>query len=120
MKKKKGFTLIELLVVIAIIGLLVAISVPAYQKHIRKGNRVAAILALTKFAQEFEREHARQGAYPASRTETSDHYTFTLTSSGDEFVLTAAPIGDSVNDECETLSVNQAGQTSASVSTCWD
>ncbi|WP_019613879.1 type IV pilin protein [Psychromonas ossibalaenae] len=129
--KDKGFSLIELLIVIAIIGVLVGVAFPSYQSHIQKGNRVAAQLALTQIAQEFERESARQGDYPTgsaaaatiAAVDSPDSYTFTPTiSTGDTFEITAAPVTGSIseNDECGTLSINQTGETTDDSSNdCW-
>lgn len=126
--KFKGFTLIELLIVIAIIGLLVGIALPSYQSHIQQGNRVAAQLALTQMAQEFERISARQGDYPTGSAGTAtiaavdspDSYTFALTSSAvDTFTIKATAVVGDVNegDECGTLSIKQTGETLPS--DCW-
>ena len=121
MKKNKGFTLVEVLIVIAIIGILMGIALPSYQKYVQKGNRVAALLTLSQLAQQFERNHARQGIYPATISETAETYTFTVARTDDTFTLTATPIGASVGDECGTLTINQAGVTTSSGSSgCWD
>jgi len=134
--KNKGFTLIEVLIVIAIIGILIAIALPSYQAHIQKANRVAAQLALTKMAQQFERTSAREGYYPidsaASATiaaiDSPDSYKFELESSaGNTFTIEAIPVTGSIseNDTCGTLSIDQTGKTTGTTtggdpsSDCW-
>ncbi len=128
MEKNKGFTLTELLIVIAIIGILVGIALPSYQSHIQKGNRVAAQLALTKMAQQFERAYAQQLSYPDSDSESLDTYDvsgkgYDLSGKGynDTFTITATPKGSSVGDDCGIMTIDQTGATTDESSTieCW-
>ena len=42
----RGITLLELLVVLLVVGILAALAVPAYQRHVMRANRVEAITAL--------------------------------------------------------------------------
>lgn len=40
--RRGGFTLVELMVTVVIVAILLAIALPSYQEHLRKGRRAAA------------------------------------------------------------------------------
>lgn len=61
--RQKGFTLIELLVAVAILGIIMAIAIPSYQKHVVRSNWVEAKTILVQTAQALERCYTRYNAY---------------------------------------------------------
>jgi len=87
--KARGFTLIEIVITVAIVGILVAIAVPSYQNHLRKGRRAEAQAFITQVAQKQQQYllDARAYAVGASAltdlsltppTTVSSHYTVTV------------------------------------------
>lgn len=48
--RQNGFSLVELMIVISIIGILLAISIPAWQASVRSTNEAAAITALQRIS----------------------------------------------------------------------
>lgn len=61
-----GFSLVELIVVAAIIGILAAISLPAYKEYIIRANKSAAKAVLMEVASRQEQFVMKAGAYSDS------------------------------------------------------
>lgn len=104
--KPRGFSLIELMIAVAIVGILVAIAVPSYQNHLRKGRRADAQAFITQVAQRQQqylldaRTYALGGAALTelslvAPTSVSDHYAVTVTPAAPtvppSFTVTATP-----------------------------
>ncbi len=62
MTKNVGFTLIELMIVVAIIGILVAISIPAYQSYIASAQINRALGELSAYKSPFEERTGSGGS----------------------------------------------------------
>jgi type IV pilus assembly protein PilE len=122
-KKTRGFTLIEMMIVVTIIGILVAIAVPSYQSHLRKGRRAEAQAFVTQVAQRQQQYLLDARTYAFGSTALSDlglsppasvstHYSITVTgaSSPPQFTVTADPSGSTVQAADGTLTMNHTGQ----------
>ena len=122
MKKTQGFTLIELIIAVTIIGILVAIAVPSYQNHLRKGRRAEAQAFLMQVSQRQQQYllDARTYAFGGSAltdlgltppTAVSSHYAITVTgaASPPQFTVAADPSGSSVQGADGVLTLTHTG-----------
>ena len=127
MKRARGFTLLEIMVVVAIIGILVAIAVPSYQSHLRKGRRADAQSYMMQLANLEQQYLLDARAYltgagaantlAATPTTVSTYYTVTIAAGANNpsFIITATPQGAQLSDG--TLTLDETGaKTRAGVS----
>jgi type IV pilus assembly protein PilE len=132
-RKNAGVTLIELLLVVVIIGILTAISIPAYRKYVARANRSDAKAALMATAGALERCFTRYNSYAEADgcavemdvLSTEGHYRITAGSqTATEFALIAAPVDGQRDDTaCGSFTLNSAnvkGVTgSKTAHDCW-
>lgn len=132
-RNSSGFTLIELMIVVAIVGILAAVALPAYQKHILKAHRAEAKSFMLNVAQLQQQYLLDARAYASSisalNTSTpstiSPYYTVSINAPASQpptFIISAVPVTNSSQaaDSCGTLTIDQAGtKSSSSGSNCW-
>ncbi|NHZ44559.1 type IV pilin protein [Massilia aquatica] len=148
MKTSRGFTLIETMIVMTIIALLAALAYPGYQGFVVKARRAEAQAALLDLMQKQERYYTQHNRYLAfaagqggadqehvkwwsgSSAQSSAYELRGKPCAGQEIarciVIEAIPGTDRVDatfrdGECQTLTLNSAGEHTASGSAagCW-
>lgn len=144
LQRSKGYTLSELMVVLMIISLLAALAFPIFQQYVIRSKRAQAQAALMQLMQQQERDYTKSGSYRAFSAADAGPFTWwsgaTAARSAYEIrasacaqqaltqcvMLTALPGTDNVDSdfkdaECETLTLDSAGQRRASgpAQRCW-
>ena len=134
MNKATGFSLIELMIVVVIVGILMAISVPAYQGYVMRSHRTDAHSSLLDIAARQERFVAQRNTYTtviAANTglnmgdanSAEGYYTLTVSNApcaniANCYTIIAAAAGSQVNDtDCDPISYNSAGTKTPAA--CW-
>jgi len=109
-----GFTLIELMIAIAIIGLLVALAVPGYREHVRRGAVEEALAEMSRgrvAIEQFFLDNRTYAGAPLPPGTSRFAMSFEGTPDADSYILVATGSG---NVNGFVYKINQQGVRSTS------
>lgn len=145
-KQARGFTLIEILVVIVIVAILASVAIPNYLEYVKRSRRSEAMAAVQAVITGLEKYFLSNNAYTNDFTQISingvglrasgssmytesGNYSVAISQVDGIFTVQATVVSGAPqehDDECNSFSMNVAGQRSASnssgsdsTSTCW-
>lgn len=129
-KFSKGYTLIEVMIALTLVAIVLSLAVPSYRNYVVRAGRTEAMESLLAAATCQERIYTHTNAYDQDACEgntSNNKYTITVaTSNGNQsFVATATPQAAQAEDDCGSLTINQAGAKTAAGEggsfnrTCW-
>ena len=128
--KKYGFTLVELMVAVAVIAVLVAVSYPSYQEHVRKTKRIDAQSEMIEIARKLSNFKATNYSYRGGNLASLNIPNFLPLSgqalygleispvqngiiTGETWIMTATPISGKLQQGNGHLVLNSRGEK------CW-
>jgi type IV pilus assembly protein PilE len=136
MKRTKGFSLMELMIVVIIIGVLLSISLPAYQGYVQRSHRTDAHSSLLDIAARQERHVAQFNRYAdvitasdltglnlGSANSKDGYYTLAAAACAGGaiancYLITATAAGSQANDAgCTAITYDSAGAKAPAA--CW-
>lgn len=148
MKRASGFSMIELMIVLAILSVLAAIAYPAYAGYITKSRRIEGQIAMIEALQQQERFYSSHNTYIAFSSASTDEeerrfkWWSGAAAARSAYELSAYPCAGMAltqcvevratpgtakvdarfrDAECETLTLNSAGERASSgpMERCW-
>jgi type IV pilus assembly protein PilE len=141
----RGFTLVELMVTVVVLALLTSISVSSYRNYMMRTHRTEATAALLQVQVAQEKFYLQNRTYATNAqltlaqpnglgllatTTPGGYYTIRILNADPttDFSAMATPDatkGQAADTACQSISINQSGQKSASdgsndtTATCW-
>jgi type IV pilus assembly protein PilE len=121
------------MIVVAIIGILAAIVYPSYSEFVVRSDRGEAQRELVRLANLQEQLFVDRRSYTADMTDlgmgadpyVTDSKKYSIdavtANNGATYILTATAKGSQIRDtDCDTLTINEAGQQGAANLFCWE